>query len=144
MATPGKAGAVIIYLDATALVPMVVSRPESDAMTTYINAHRQDRFVTSVISRMEVLRTVGESGPDSVRCAKALLDCCNPVPLENALIDNISLLSPGQTLSLAEMIHLGTAFSLRESLQAFVTVDPHLRANAHTWKLPTWSPAWTN
>ena len=48
----------MIYLDPTALMKLIDEAPESAALTAYLSAHTDTRWITCALSRVELLRAV--------------------------------------------------------------------------------------
>lgn len=128
----------MIYLDTSALVKLVIEEVESAALEQWLVLQEQP-VTTSVIGRVELVRTCRRIEPDSVATANLLIADLPFVPLTNWVVvtaENIG--SP--TLRSLDAIHLASAFELGEALTGFVTYDKRLRDAAVLTNLPVMTP----
>lgn len=129
----------MIYLDASALTRLVIEHPESNALSRWLDERGDEVLVSSVLSRVEVLRTCRASARDLASSALALLSELALVPLTSEITDAAWCLPP-ETLSTDAAIHLASALSLGGDASALVTYDEEVRA-ATTTRLKIVSPA---
>jgi predicted nucleic acid-binding protein len=128
-----------IYLDASAIVKLVVPEPETDALLTRLN-QSPDR-VSSEVARVEVRRALWRAGAsravharaDAVLASLTLLRIDHPV-----LARAESLKDP--VLRTLDAIHLGAALSLGDDPDAFITYDARLAHAARKQRLPVQHP----
>jgi len=131
-------GEGVCYLDASALVKLVVTERETEALRAYLRGH--PRHVTSVISAVELPRAVARLGMDageqlaSLRERVVFADLDEPILTAAAGVESTSL----RTL---DAIHLATALYLRPDLTALVTYDRRLADAAQAASLPVVSPS---
>jgi predicted nucleic acid-binding protein len=111
---------VAVYLDASALVKLVVLEPESSALRRFLRRHPQR--ITSALSRVEVLRAVRAQGSTAQRRASQVLARVAELRLDDAVLDAASRLDPVVLRSL-DAIHIASAQALEDDLTAVVTYD---------------------
>lgn len=131
----------LVYLDASAIVKLVVREPESPVLFEWLAA-RPDR-VSSVVARIEVLRALARAYPSAAaarRRALEALDRIGSLALDRGIVDTASDLGPPELRSL-DAIHLATALSLGADLAGLVTYDDRLAAAAGRARIQVWSPA---
>ncbi|MFD9699947.1 type II toxin-antitoxin system VapC family toxin [Lentzea sp. NPDC059081] len=116
----------MIYLDTSALVKLVRTESETDALVDWLG-DRTD-LVTSAISRVELMRALWDEGEAEKRQASTILVELDNVPMSFDLLDAAGAL-PQQVRSL-DAIHLASAIRLRDFLDAFVAYDKRLLAAA--------------
>jgi predicted nucleic acid-binding protein len=116
----------VIYLDASALVRLVIEHPESEALATWLDERDEEVLVSGILSRVELLRTCRATAPDLVPAALAVLAEVALVPLSSEIADAAWSLPP-ETLSTDAAIHLASALSLGGDVIALVTYDEEVR-----------------
>jgi hypothetical protein len=130
----------VIYLDSSALVKLVVTEPETAALTSYLAERGDQALVSSALHRAEVLRAVWRAEPGALPRAQRMVRRVSLVSLTHDLLDNAGTLPP-DTLSTTAAIHLASALPLKRDLTAFVSYDKQLLAAAESAGLPVASPA---
>jgi predicted nucleic acid-binding protein len=125
------------YLDASALVKLVVREPGSDALEAWL----RDRvaIVSCNLARTEVVRAVWPSGNGARRRAQRLIDEIELIQLDDELLDLAGELE-GPLRSL-DAIHLAAALELGDELEAVVTYDARMAGAAKALGLPVVAPA---
>lgn len=126
----------VLYLDASALVKLVLREPESEALTKLLSDW--PRRASSSVARVEVplvIRRVGVPGVEAllteVWASTAI------VALDEAVIDRASHLASLKTL---DAIHLASALALGPQLGAFVVYDRRLQVAAGNAGVPVLAP----
>ena len=129
----------MVYLDASALVKLVLPEPESAALWAELSAWRER--VSSALARVELMRAVGRAraGARAVRRAEQILARVALVPLDDDVLHGAARLRPWELRSL-EAIHLATASVLGADLGAFVAYDTRLADAARRAGLPLRQP----
>jgi predicted nucleic acid-binding protein len=130
-----------VYLDASAIVKLVVLEPESAALFAWLGA--RPARVSSAIARVEVSRAVRRAFPSetaTARRAGELLDRLALVPIDRHILETAGQLGPSELRSL-DAIHLATALSLGDDLSGLVTYDARLAAAATRSGFEVWAPA---
>lgn len=107
------------YLDASALVKLVVAEPESKPLDEWLGT--RSAVVSCALARTEVVRAVAPSGRDAVDRARRLLDRVELIQLDDELLDLAGELD-GPLRSL-DAIHLAAALELGDELKGVVTYD---------------------
>jgi predicted nucleic acid-binding protein len=126
-----------VYLDASALVKLVIDEPESDALRRYVRGGHV--VVTSEIAMVEVRRAVRLSNPSSQTSedTRALLDEAWLVELDVGLMEQAALIGPPR-LRTVDAIHLATALQIEPD--EFLAYDHPLLAAAAAAGLSVASP----
>ena len=129
----------MVYLDASAIVKLVVSEPESAVLRSELA--RDAVWVSSALARVELLRALRRTGatPDSLRFAEALLDRMALVAVDQPVLNAAASAEPVGLRSL-DALHLATVLSL-VGVDAFVGYDVRLNAAVAAAGLPVLSPA---
>lgn len=125
----------MIYLDTSALVKLVSTEAETEALVAWLG--ERDDLVTSTLARVELARAV-RGDVEAERQVAAMLVELDQVPMTYDLLDAAGSL-PQQVRSL-DAIHLASAIKLRGALEAFVAYDKRLLVAADEAGLPTECP----
>lgn len=114
----------MVYLDSSAIVKLVVTEPESQALRRYLTT--RDERVTSGLARVEVLRALRRARGDerTLHRAEQVLERVALLAVDEPVLHSAADLEPGRLRSL-DAVHLATALSL-EGLEALVTYDLRL------------------
>jgi hypothetical protein len=128
-----------VYLDASALVKLVMSEPETQALLAYLG---DASFVlSSRVSHVEVLRTVARvAEPGDVEHGTSMLEGVQFIELDAAVADVAGSAGPVSRRSL-DAIHVASAMSVGDEIEAFVTYDLRLADAARAAGLPVVAPA---
>lgn len=127
----------ISYVDASALVKLVVPETESPEMLRwYVEA---ERVLTSRVGVIETRRAAARyrHDPDRLRSILAMVEVFE---LDMRIADRAVSVAPNVMRTL-DAIHLATALELGEALGAFVTYDDRLADAARAAGLPVVRPA---
>lgn len=116
----------LLYLDASALVKLVLPEPQSQALLSELG-HWQGH-VTSVIGAIETRRAASRAGAALAR-VDAILDRVSRLALGAGVQELASRLRP-QELRTLDAIHLASAVSLEDDLGALACYDDRLAAAA--------------
>ena len=109
---------------------LVQKEAESEHLRRYLRRHRTDERVTSVLSRVEVVRAVQAGGAPAVAKARRQLARLHQVTLDATLLDAAASLAPGTFLRTLDAIHLASAQLIVADLRAVVTYDQRMAAAA--------------
>lgn len=127
----------IAYIDASALVKLVLAEPESLEMARwYVES---ERVATSRIGIIETRRAVARRLHDPVHLDR-VLSGIEVISVTTRLGDRAAAINPSSVRTL-DAIHLATALSIGANLTSFVTYDDRLAAAARDLGLPVVSPA---
>jgi len=130
----------VIYLDASALVKIVVAEPESGALLAFLRS-RPDRM-SSALSLTEVPRALRRAHFDGAvrRRAQRVLARLALVDVDRRILSAAAALEPSALRTL-DAIHLATALVVREDLDGLVTYDRRLAAAAERLDLEVFAPS---
>ena len=128
----------MVYLDASAILKLVVSEPESAALRRELA--RDAEWVSSASARVEVLRALRRTGAtaDSLRFAEELMDRIALVAVDQPILNAAASAEPAGLSSLGSL-HLATALSIA-GLEGFFGYDQPLNAAVAVAGLRTFSP----
>lgn len=129
----------MIYLDACALVKLVLTEPESRALTAHLDSSREPKISTELAS-VEVRRVLIRVGASADRHKEAdrLLSSVARLPVD-PIIEAASRL-PEPHLRSLDAIHLATAQLLGPAVTQFITYDHRLGKAALDAGLPVVTP----
>jgi len=108
------------YLDASALVKLVVTERETAALRSFLRLHPQ-RF-TNRVALVEVTRAVRRRATSWKAPIDAAFEGVTVIDLDPRVTDRAGAMEPVALRSL-DAIHLASALVLAEELDAFVTYD---------------------
>jgi predicted nucleic acid-binding protein len=115
------------YLDASAIVKLVVDEAESTALRIYLRRRRQR--VSSAFARTEVIRALAPLGVERVRRGREVLATISLIRVSDRVLDAAGPILPAELRSL-DAIHLATAEQLEGEVASFVTYDERLASAA--------------
>ena len=125
------------YLDASALVKLVVEERESAALRAWL--HNDRTVVSCAFARVEVCRAVAREGRAATTRARRLLDRVELIMLDDELLD-LAAVVEGPLRSL-DAIHVAAALELADTLEALVTYDVRMAGVARSLGMPVASPS---
>jgi predicted nucleic acid-binding protein len=126
------------YLDASAIVKLVVAEPESKALRAYLRRRRP--LVSSALARTEVGRALLPLGAEAARRGSDVLGRVHLVRVSDRVLDAAARL-PSTELRSLDAIHLATASQLGASLARVVTYDQRVSTAAAALGFPVVAPA---
>lgn len=127
----------VAYVDASALVKLVVDEPESPSMFRwYVES---DRLATSRIGIIETRRAANRHAHDPAHLDSVLRSLVT-LEVDDVVAAGAARAKPAGLRAL-DAIHLATALELGESLGAFVTYDDRLADAARAAGLPVLRPS---
>jgi predicted nucleic acid-binding protein len=127
----------VSYLDASALVKLVVPEEESSEMLRrYVEA---ERVMTSRVGVVETKRAAARRQHDPERL-RSLLLMVDILELDVHLAERAAGVGP-TLLRALDAIHIASALEVGSELRAFVTYDDRLAAAARDAGLPVVRPA---
>jgi len=122
----------MIYVDTSALVKLIITEEHS---TEYIYSP----MAVSEIGAVELRRAVRLQRPDLLTDAEHLLARMTKVAVNRAVLQAAGGLQPASLRTL-DAIHLASAVTMGDLLDAFVSYDQRLLEAARLAGLPTASP----
>lgn len=128
----------VAYLDASAIVKLIVNEPESAALVAALK--RMDRHVTSRIATVEVMRAAARRRSVNADRLHAVLDALDIIELTEEVGSRAGSMAPTNLRSL-DAIHLASAVGIRRELTSFVVYDERLADAARLLGLPVLAPA---
>jgi predicted nucleic acid-binding protein len=117
----------MVYLDASALVKLVVAEPESGALRRYLGD--EPERASCALARVEVLRAVRGHGSAALTRARRVLQRLHLVQVDDELLESAASLDPRVLRSL-DALHLAAAQLFGGELTAVVTYDRRMSAAA--------------
>lgn len=128
----------MVYLDASALVKLFRAEPESAALRRYLAGGTG--LGSAEILHVEAVCVARRLGARFLAGAHAALVRVDLIPL-SAHVRDLATAPHRPGLAALDAIHLGTALSIRERLDALVTYDRSLARAAAAHGLPVAAPA---
>lgn len=132
----------VCYLDASALVKLATHELETDALREHLSQYSSR--ATSRLAAVEVPRALERRGAESVAAAGGALaetfEGLLMVELDNTITLRAAGIEPAQLRSL-DAIHLASALSMGDELEAVVTYDRRLADAARAAGLTVVAPA---
>jgi len=113
-----------LYLDTSALVKLVVHEAETAALRAALVASTTD-LVASDLTRTELVRAVRRGVPDAAPAARAVLDSMTLIAFTTEVFESAGRIDP-DILRTLDALHLASALSLGDDLDAVVTYDERL------------------
>jgi uncharacterized protein len=126
----------IAYLDASAIVKLVLDEPDSLSLLRWY--HESERVATSRVGVIETRRAANRRDGDRAQLA-AVIDRLEVFELDADIDQRASAISP-TSLRTLDAIHVATALSI-PGLGSFVTYDDRLAEAARNVGLPVVRPA---
>ncbi len=114
-----------IYLDASALVKLIVEEPESAALRQWLEARPDAAWYTSALAEVEVLRAVRRVNPRALDAAQVVLGLVVQLEVDEGIRQAAAKLPPVGLRSL-DAIHLASALLLRDEMEAVLVYDVKL------------------
>ncbi|WP_236788374.1 PIN domain-containing protein [Amycolatopsis sp. GM8] len=127
----------MIYLDASALVTVVVERQHAQDLRRFLDAHATVKTYTNTIGFVETVRTCDQIGSFPNLMATLLRDH-NELKVTDAVRD-AAIRVPGALRSL-DALHVASAEQLGSELTALVTYDGRMAETARKAGLPVAMP----
>lgn len=132
----------MIYLDTSALVKLIQHEQESEALADWLDERSELRWITSVLTEVELPRALIRAGQfDGIAAVPALLGRLDRFEIDQLVRDTAAAYQDPLLRSL-DALHLATASiaSSVATLTAVVTYDTRLAESADTLGLPTAAP----
>jgi predicted nucleic acid-binding protein len=124
------------YLDSSAILKLIFQEDESAALVRLIKA----QCVTSSISRIEVLRIVQRTNPESLNFAKTELSKFILIPISEVVIRIAESFAGLATLRSLDAIHDASALLIQDSIDGLITYDLQMARNTQELGLVVHSP----
>lgn len=115
----------MIYLDSSAVLKLVTTEAESDALEDWLVERPEVAVVSSALTQVEVLRACRRIDESLLPAARRLLRGIDLLPIDASILDTAAEL-PTRLLRSLDALHLASGLSLDPDLDAFVTYDARL------------------
>lgn len=135
-----RTSADLVYLDASALVKLVIRERESDALAAFLRTY--PGRISCALSRVEVPRALSAYPGETTAAALALLRTLRLIRLDDELLDRAAQLQPS-VLRTLDAIHLAAALGLRLDLAYVITYDRRMADAGRALGLDVVSPGAT-
>jgi len=111
-----------IYIDSSAILKLIVQEKESDAVRSISRA----RFITSEISRVEIIRTVLQNEPKALKAAEGVLKNINILTIDSATLTQAERLPERISIRALDAIHLASAGKFGLRINSILTYDKQM------------------
>jgi predicted nucleic acid-binding protein len=111
-----------IYIDSSAILKMIIKEKESDAIISIARA----RFITSEISRVEVIRAVLRYQPSALKSAEQVLKNINYVRIDSQTLVQAERLPDRINLRALDAIHIAVAAKMGLKIKSILTYDKQM------------------
>lgn len=129
----------LYYADTSAAIKLLVEETNSQALAAFYDGHADAEWVSSVLLRIEVTRTVTRAMPVLLPDARELLLAFSYIAIDDEIVEG-AMNEPDRKLRSLDVIHLAAARILGPDLAAFVSYDDRLIAAAKDAGIDTISP----
>lgn len=127
-----------LYIDASAFVKTVIAETESAALRAFLR-RPGGRRVSSALLRAEAIRALRRHGPQALAETREALREVELITVSDGVLDTAGMLDP-QIIRTLDAIHLATALSVGQDLDAIVTYDERMAEGARFLGLPVSTP----
>ncbi len=115
----------MIYFDTSALIKLVVAEDETQALVKWLREHPGQRWVTSDLTRVELLRAVMRREPTALLQAQQRLSRMVRIPLMEGVLQYASMCRPPLLRSL-DAIHLASVLEYHKDIEWMLVYDKRL------------------
>jgi predicted nucleic acid-binding protein len=129
----------LIYIDTSALLKLVWTEPQTDALTSFLKGATDARFVSSALLAVEARRGALRHDPRGLPRVELLLGDVVQVAVSEAVVERAGRL-PDPSLRSLDAIHLATAMLIRDDVDVLLTYDHRLATAAQAEGVPTVTP----
>lgn len=127
----------LAYLDTSAYVKLPLEEPGHEELRSELS--RWDGYVSSMLLGVEAIRACSRYGSGFAHDARAWLESVALLPLDDAVLDMATSLSP-PLLRTLDALHLATALTISAEIGAFFTYDERMGEAAADQGLPVCRP----
>ncbi len=131
----------MLYLDTSALVKLIRIEPESKALTEWLDARTEMRWIASTLTEIELPRAIRAVAPEGLPAVPSVLAILDRFEMDTVVRSTAATYTDPGLRSL-DAIHLATAQIAASAapLAALVTYDSRLRAAAERQGITTAAP----
>jgi predicted nucleic acid-binding protein len=124
-------------LDSSAILKLIIDEPESAAMRNIFN----ERSMTSVISRLEVVRNIRRLDPLALGAAQNILSRISMLPISEVVLKTAETITATTSLKSLDCIHIASMITSPIPLQGIITYDKAMATNAEILGIKVLSPS---
>lgn len=124
------------YADSSALLKLLIVEKESTALSDFINF----TIKSSVLTRVEIIRTLHKISPEKIADAQIILDGIDLTPVNPAILSVAENFSTSITLKSLDALHIATVIFLNKSVDGVITYDKAMIKNAEKLGIKAASP----
>jgi predicted nucleic acid-binding protein len=124
------------YADSSALLKLLIVERESVDLSDFIDF----TIKSSVLTRVEVIRTLHKIAPEKINDAQIILDGIDLTPVNPAILNVAENFATSITLKSLDAIHVATVIFLDKSVEGFITYDKAMIKNAKELGIKVVSP----
>ncbi|MGH3696730.1 MAG: type II toxin-antitoxin system VapC family toxin [Pseudonocardiaceae bacterium] len=129
----------MIYLDSSALMKLIRTENETEALRDWLDEHPEQAVVSSELGRVEVLRAARRVGGRTLTEARAVVGDIDLVPLDRTVQDLATEIGD-PLLRTLDALHLASAVLLSDELTVFIAYDQRLTSAAQAAGLVVATP----
>jgi len=126
------------YLDSSAILKLIFAENERRSLVKAIGSAG---LTTSIISRVEIIRTVQRSAPSAVDNAQDVLAQFFFVPINDAVIRIAESFTASTTLRSLDAIHVASALFTQNLIFGIITYDKSMKISAERLGIRVLAPA---
>lgn len=115
----------MIYFDTSALMKLILIEEETPALEAWLDEHADQRWATSELTRVELLRGVMRREPTMLLQAQQLISRMIRIPLVDGILQFAATCQPPVLRSL-DAIHLASALEYRKDIDWMLVYDKRL------------------
>lgn len=125
------------YIDSSALVAIIFDEPNAKALKPFLG----ETFVTSQISRVEVMRSVLRNAPHRQEIAQRLLEMVTIIPVKKSILVQAENFPERMKVRGMDSIHLASAASLDFlRIAGVITYDKEMAKGAEQLGFEVFAP----
>lgn len=124
------------YLDSSAILKLIIDESESVAMRNIFDDH----CLTSVISRIEVVRNIRRVEPAALASAQEILGRIAMIPLNESTLKTAEAITTSTNLKSLDCIHIASMITSATPLLGIITYDKAMITSAEILGIKVLSP----
>lgn len=124
------------YIDSSAILKLLISEKESIALVAFLDAPVK----TSVISRVEVIRSLNRISPEKIAEGQVALSRFEMTPVSSPILMLAENFPVSITLKSLDAIHVATVIFLDKLVEGIITYDKAMIKNAKELGIKVVSP----
>ena len=124
------------YADSSALLKLLIIENESVALTDFIDF----TIKSSVLTRVEVIRTLHRIAPEKITEAQKILDGIDLTPVNPTILSMAENFTPSISLKSLNAIHVASVLFLGTTVEGLISYDKQMIKNAKDLGIKVVSP----